>query len=115
MDDDSKEMVAILTDVIYVPGLSRHLFSITRFADHGHYAVIRKHGVSLHFGEADTKITLPLENGIKCPYDDSTNSRCTDNDSSNRKIRDAKSNDHSRNWSTGCNKQKEISTAGTPV
>jgi hypothetical protein len=40
LDDYGKEMVAILMDVIYVPGLSCRLLSITRFADHGHYAVI---------------------------------------------------------------------------
>ena len=46
---------------MYVPGLQWRLFFIAQFADHSHYAVIRKHGVSLHFDKAETKVTLPLE------------------------------------------------------
>ena len=61
LDDDGTELEVTLYNVMYVPGLQRRLFSITTFADNGHYAVIRKHGESLHFGEAETKVTLPLE------------------------------------------------------
>jgi hypothetical protein len=36
---------------MYVPGLSRRLFSITRFARHGHYNMTCHGGTSLYFGE----------------------------------------------------------------
>jgi hypothetical protein len=39
-DNNGEPLNAVLHDVMYVPGLSRRLFSITRFARHGHYATI---------------------------------------------------------------------------
>jgi hypothetical protein len=40
LDDNGAPLEAVLHDVMYVPGLSRHLFSITRFAKRGHFAMI---------------------------------------------------------------------------
>ena len=40
LDDNGNEFNAVLLDCMYVPGLSRRLFSITKFASYGHSAVI---------------------------------------------------------------------------
>jgi hypothetical protein len=48
LDGNGDEFTAKLQDVMYVPGLSR-LFSITKFARHGHTAVIRNNGIILYF------------------------------------------------------------------
>ncbi len=39
LDNNEKWLEATLSDVMYVPGLSQHLFSITKFAQHGHYTI----------------------------------------------------------------------------
>ncbi len=39
-DDNENWLNATLKEVMYVPGLSRHLFSVTKFAQHGHHAII---------------------------------------------------------------------------
>jgi hypothetical protein len=50
-DDNGEPLNAVLHDVMYVPGLSRRLFSITRFARHGHYTMICHGSTTLYFGE----------------------------------------------------------------
>jgi transposase InsO family protein len=57
-DDNGNVLDAVLHDVMYVPGLSRRLFSITRFARHGHYATIRSGSTTLYFGEQQSPVTL---------------------------------------------------------
>jgi hypothetical protein len=57
-DDNGDPLNAVLHDVMYVPGLSRRLFSITRFARHGHYATIRSGSTTLYFGEWQSHVTL---------------------------------------------------------
>jgi len=57
-DDNGEPLNAVLHDVMYVPGLSRRLFSITRFARHGHYATIRSGSTTLYFGEQQSPVTL---------------------------------------------------------
>jgi hypothetical protein len=57
-DDNGNVLDAVLHDVMYVPGLSRRLFSITRFARHGHYATIRSGSTTLYFGEEQSPVTL---------------------------------------------------------
>jgi hypothetical protein len=57
-DDNGEPLNAVLHDVMYVPGLSRRLFSITRFAKHGHYATIRHGSTTLYFGEQRSPVTL---------------------------------------------------------
>jgi hypothetical protein len=57
-DDNGEPLNAVLHDVMYVPGLSRRLFSITRFARHGHYATIRRGSTTLYLGEQQSPVTL---------------------------------------------------------
>jgi transposase InsO family protein len=57
-DDDGEEFTATLKDIMYVPGLSRRLFSITKFARHGHMAVIKDNGITLYFEPNSTAVTL---------------------------------------------------------
>jgi hypothetical protein len=64
LDDNNQPLKAILHGVMYVPGLNCRLFSITKFADHGHYAIIRHNAVTLHFGDLAHPITLPITNGL---------------------------------------------------
>jgi transposase InsO family protein len=54
LDDHDNTLNAVLHDVMYVPGLSPRLFSITRFACHGHFATI----CSVFFGEQQSPVTL---------------------------------------------------------
>jgi len=57
-DDNGNALNAVLHDIMYVPGLNRRLFSITRFARHGHYATIRSGSTTLYFGEQQLPVTL---------------------------------------------------------
>jgi hypothetical protein len=49
-DDNGNPLDAVLHDAMYMPGLSRRLFSITQFAKHGHYATILNGSTTLYFG-----------------------------------------------------------------
>ena len=40
LDDNRDQLEVTLTDVMYVPGLSRRLFSVSKFARHGFHAMI---------------------------------------------------------------------------
>ena len=60
-DDNDNTLNAVLHDVMYVPGLSRRLFSITRFACHGHYATIRSGSTTLYFGDQQSPVTLTCD------------------------------------------------------
>jgi hypothetical protein len=59
LDDNGQKLSAFLTDVMYVPGLSRRLFSVTQFAQHGHHAMIQQHGTVLLFGSCQSPVTIP--------------------------------------------------------
>jgi hypothetical protein len=65
LDDHGDPLVAELHGCMYVPGLSRRLFSITRFATNGHHASITKDNVTLYFGPQACPVTIPLCNGLK--------------------------------------------------
>jgi translation initiation factor IF-1 len=41
LDDNGDRLEVTLTDVMYVPGLSRRLFSVAKFARHGFHAMIK--------------------------------------------------------------------------
>lgn len=56
---------AILSDVMYVPGSSRRLFSVTQFAQHGHRAIVQQHGTTLLFGPRCLPVTIPHQKGGK--------------------------------------------------
>jgi hypothetical protein len=62
--DNSDEFTATLKDVMYVPGLSQRLFSITKFAHHGHTAVIKNDGIQLYFTPHQTSVKLSPISGI---------------------------------------------------
>jgi transposase InsO family protein len=64
LDDFGTPLIAELHGCMYVPGLSRRLFSITRFASNGHSATISKNNVTLYFGAQACPVTIPLKNGI---------------------------------------------------
>jgi transposase InsO family protein len=64
LDDHGKCLDAVLHDVMYVPGLSRRLFSITRFAKHGHFATIKKDSTTLYFGPKRAPVTLVTNDNI---------------------------------------------------
>jgi hypothetical protein len=60
-DNNGNPLDAVLHDVMYVPGLSRHLFSITRFAKHSHYATIHYGSTTLYFCPQQSPVTLTSE------------------------------------------------------
>jgi hypothetical protein len=62
-DDGSHLNAILLDDVMYVPGLSRRLFSITKFAKHGHFATIKQNCMMLYFGSQHVPVTLPAHDG----------------------------------------------------
>ena len=49
LDDNGDQLEVTLTDVMYVPGLSRRLFSVSKFARHGFHAMICKNATTLYF------------------------------------------------------------------
>lgn len=63
LDDNGEWLDATLTDIMYVPGLSRHLFSIMKFASYGHYAVVCGNATSLYFGNNSSPMTLMAHSG----------------------------------------------------
>ncbi len=64
LDDHRCPLQAILYSVMYTPGLNHRLFSITKFANHGHYAIIHCNAIPLHCGESANPIMLPITNGL---------------------------------------------------
>jgi len=58
-DDNGNPFNATLSEVMDIPGLSRHLFSITQFAQHGHRALVQEHGTTLWFGPRNLPVTIP--------------------------------------------------------
>jgi hypothetical protein len=56
-DDNGNWLNATLAEVMYVPGLSRHLFLVTKFAQHGHKAIVQQHGTTLLFGSRRSPVT----------------------------------------------------------
>ncbi len=63
LDYNGNQLDAVLYDVMYVPGLSRRLFSITHFTKRGHFATIKKNCTTLYFGAAHIPVTLPVHDG----------------------------------------------------
>lgn len=50
--DDGHPLKALLHEVV-VPGIRRHLFSVTAFATRGHYAIVKKSEIHLIFGKKE--------------------------------------------------------------
>ena len=66
IDDEGIPMEAILRNVMYVPGLSRRLFSITTFAEHGHKAIVVRNSIHFLFNAAHntvSSVTVPFTAG----------------------------------------------------
>jgi hypothetical protein len=63
-DDNGNPLAAELHGCMYVPGLSRWLLSMTRFATNGHRASITKDAVTLYFGSQECPVTIALHNGL---------------------------------------------------
>ncbi len=66
IDDNGIPMEAILHNVMYVPGLSRSLFLITTFAEHGHKAIVVKNSIQFLFNAANntiSSVTVPFTAG----------------------------------------------------
>jgi len=91
-DDNGNLLNAVLHDVMYVPGLSRRLFSITRFARHGHYATIRSGSTTLYFGEQQSPVTL-TNDGSRAMAADAT----VINENEQHAVPSNRSHDHSAN------------------
>ncbi len=58
-DDNGNTLNATLSDVMYLPGLNRRLFSVTQFAQHGHCTIVQQHGTTLLFGLCHLPVTIP--------------------------------------------------------
>jgi transposase InsO family protein len=91
-DDNGNLLNAVLHDVMYVPGLSRRLFSITRFARHGHYVTIRSGSTTLYFGEQQSPVTL-TNDGSRAMAADAT----VINENEQHAVPSNRSHDHSAN------------------
>jgi len=57
-DDNGNVLEVVLHNVMYIPRLSHHLFSITHFAKHGHFATIRNGSTTLYFGQQKSPVTF---------------------------------------------------------
>jgi len=62
IDDNGIPLDAFLVDTLYVPGLNRRLFSITKFASLGHAASIQRNSIRLLFGEQSAPVTITHNN-----------------------------------------------------
>jgi len=67
LDDNGDQLDIVLTDVMYVPGLSRRLFSVAKFARHGFHAMIRRNATTLYFSSngKESPVTLQSVGGGK--------------------------------------------------
>jgi len=67
LDDNGERLEVMLTDVMYVPGLSRRLFSVAKFARHGFHAMIRRNATTLFFtaNGRESPVTLQSVGGGK--------------------------------------------------
>jgi len=67
LDDNGDRLDATLTNVMYVPGLSRRLFSVSKFARHGFHAMIKRNATTLYFSinGKNSPVTLQSVGGGK--------------------------------------------------
>jgi hypothetical protein len=77
-----------------VPGLSRWLFSITKFARHGHKALIQSNGIVLYFELHAAAVTLSPLSGTNTVAADI---RVHNNDEGYHLVPSARQRDHSTN------------------
>jgi hypothetical protein len=99
LDDNGAQFKAVLVDVMYVPGLSRRLFSITKFGKHGHYAIVRGASTTLYFGKNEFPVTLSPLQGKEQLASDSRVVQLKNNEGATfMRVPAMRSRDHS--WST---------------
>jgi hypothetical protein len=79
LDDNGNWLHATLKEVMCVHGLSHCLFSITKFAQHGHHANIQKHGTTLLFGSNHSPVTIPYHSGRLAMVSDLTIAKLSEN------------------------------------
>jgi hypothetical protein len=67
LDDNGERLDFTLTDVTYVPGLSRRLFPVSKFARHGFHAMIKRNATTLYFHSngRESPVTLASVGGGK--------------------------------------------------
>jgi hypothetical protein len=63
LDDNGNNLDAVILGIMHIPRLSRILFSITRFAKHGHFATIKQNYTTLYFSSKYAPVTLPAHDG----------------------------------------------------
>jgi translation initiation factor IF-1 len=61
LDDNGDRLEVTLTDVMYVPGLSRRLFSVAKFARHGFHAMIKQNATTLYFNTNGKESPVTLQ------------------------------------------------------
>lgn len=67
-DKNGNTLHADLHGWIFVPGLNRHLFSITKFVENGHRATFQKHTITVYFGLNKFPVTIPIPTSIPNPH-----------------------------------------------
>jgi hypothetical protein len=67
LDDNGARIEIMLTDLMYIPGLSHRLFSVAKFARHGFHAMIKKNATMLFFQNngKESPVTLQSVGGGK--------------------------------------------------
>jgi transposase InsO family protein len=63
LDDEGIRVQAVLENVMYVPGLTQRLFSITDFVNNGNTATFEKNALRLYFGKRKIPVTIQMSNG----------------------------------------------------
>jgi transposase InsO family protein len=63
LDDEGKRVQAVLDNVMYVPGLTQRLFSITNFVNNGNKASFERNALKLYFGDRSVPVTIQMMNG----------------------------------------------------
>jgi len=61
LDDNGDRLEVTLTDIMYVPGLSRRLFSVAKFARHGFHAMIKRNATTLYFNANGKESPVTLQ------------------------------------------------------
>ena len=62
-DDEGGRVQAVLENVMYVPGLTQRLFSITNFVNNGNKATFERNALKLYFGNRKVPVTIQMVNG----------------------------------------------------
>ena len=63
LDDEGNRVKTVLENVMYVPGLTQRLFSITNFVNNGNRATFERNALKLYFGDRTVPVTIQMENG----------------------------------------------------